>query len=64
MTVHDPPISRHEVPPGVAVAVTRWPTAVDPDGSAITQMAVSDGAAELGNIGPADVGMTGVDWHD
>src|SRR5688572_6681703 len=63
MAVHDPPISGHEMPPGVAMAIARS-AAVDADRPAVAQMPVRGGASELGNIGAADIGMAGVDRHD
>jgi hypothetical protein len=65
MTVQNAAISRHEVPPGVAVAVTRpAAAAVDANGTAVSQMAMGRGAPELGNIGAANVGVAPVDRHD
>ena len=63
MTVQNAAISRHEVPPGVAVAVPAV-SAVDAKGTAVPRMAMGRGAPELGNIGAANVGVAPVDRHD
>lgn len=65
MAVHDPTVSRHEMPPGVAMAVARsCVAAVDADRSAVAAVTVAHCAAELGNEVAADVGMTAADRHD
>lgn len=64
VTVDDPSVTRHEMPPGVTMAVTPTSVSVDADRPAIALMPMGRGAPEFGNIGAADIGMTTVDRYD